>query len=84
MEILNGKSVFLSNYEVLQLLKERQPSFSAPEMRNSYLVASDTIKFLEKSACKNQSPEMFRNLLQCLNKYDLTKTEKLQVYILVA
>lgn len=80
MTILNKRVGFLSNYEVLKHLKELKNN----ESDNFY--TSIRFKKFTNDICNyfNKIPSItldidFKNMIESLNKYDLTKVEKLQI-----
>ncbi|KAL9981090.1 hypothetical protein ACROYT_G009749 [Oculina patagonica] len=86
MEVLNEKAAMLSNYEVYQLLQEteNQSKGDKSKKRQKHLVNLSTIcyearKHLEKTPCKNQSPEIIEEFLKAMQPFNLTRAEKLQL-----
>ncbi|XP_033115597.1 DNA-directed RNA polymerase III subunit RPC9-like isoform X2 [Anneissia japonica] len=74
----------LSNYEVLTLLKDLQSQSDGKRKgtkmhQNLATVSYETMKYLEKTPCKEQTPEIIKNFLLALEPYKLTKAEKLQL-----
>ncbi|XP_071945332.1 DNA-directed RNA polymerase III subunit RPC9-like [Antedon mediterranea] len=84
MEIVDENSAMLSNYEVLTLLKELQSQGDGKRKGNKMhqnlaTVSYETIKYLEKTPCNDQTPEIIKNFLLAVGPYKLTKAEKLQL-----
>ncbi|KAJ7333903.1 hypothetical protein OS493_015997 [Desmophyllum pertusum] len=89
MEVLNEKAAMLSNYEVYQLLQETENQNKGDKSKKSkkrqkHLVNLSTIcyearKHLEKTPCKNQSPEIIEEFLKAVQPFNLTRAEKLQL-----
>lgn len=42
-------------------------------------IAFETMKYLEKTACRNQNAEVIQGFLQAVKEFKLTKAEKLQL-----
>ncbi|XP_012176577.1 DNA-directed RNA polymerase III subunit RPC9 [Bombus affinis] len=78
MEVLKDCSAYLSNYEVLNILQNIK-SNKKQKMKQNQLasITYQTIRYLEETPCKRQTPEKIRGLLQALEPYKLTKCEKL-------
>ncbi|KAK8756241.1 hypothetical protein V5799_001056 [Amblyomma americanum] len=88
MKIIKESSAFLSNYEVLKLLKELQSDKkssgsgkAARTVPNLATVSYETITYLEQTACARQTDEHIEVFLQQLSElpFKLTKIEKLQL-----
>jgi hypothetical protein len=81
MEVVKERSAFLSNYEVYALLKETQRGMKKKSggLQNLATVVYETSQYLETTPCKNQTPEDIESCLKKLQKFQLTKTEKLQL-----
>ena len=88
MEIVNKKAAFLSNYEVYNLLKEVKEKQDSKTNKNAKhqkvdkhlpTVVYESLKYLEKTACVNQTPDAIREFLAKCEQYKLTKIEKLQL-----
>merc|ERR1711962_1073714 len=85
MEVMNSKGAILSNFEVYALLQDL--SHRDPKSRQNFFktqpnlarITFDTIKYLEKTPCKLQSPEIIHDFLLATKDYKLTKAEKLQL-----
>ncbi|XP_063845590.1 DNA-directed RNA polymerase III subunit RPC9-like isoform X1 [Scylla paramamosain] len=82
---VNSKGAVLSNYEVFTLLQEVCQQSSKGKrnitMTQTHLanIAFDTLKYLEKTPCKGQSPEVIHRFLEATKDFKLTKAEKLQL-----
>uniref|UniRef100_G3MKV8 DNA-directed RNA polymerase III subunit RPC9 n=2 Tax=Amblyomma TaxID=6942 RepID=G3MKV8_AMBMU len=90
MKIIKESTAFLSNYEVLKLLKELQSdkkssggggSKAARTVPNLATVSYETITYLEQTACARQTDERIEDFLQQISAlpFKLTKIEKLQL-----
>ncbi|VDI24194.1 DNA-directed RNA polymerase III subunit RPC9-like [Mytilus edulis] len=83
MEVKNDNSAILSNYEVLQLLSDihtgRGQIKPNKHQKNLATITYETVKYLENTPCKNQSPELIQNIMTDLQAFNLTKAEKLQI-----
>ncbi|MGH0157853.1 UNVERIFIED_CONTAM: hypothetical protein FKN15_062463 [Acipenser sinensis] len=76
----------LSNYEVFQLLtdlkeqrKEGLRNKNSTGQQNLNTIMYETLKYLSKTPCKLQSPEIVRDFLTEMIPHKLTKAEKLQL-----
>ncbi|XP_045585308.1 DNA-directed RNA polymerase III subunit RPC9 [Procambarus clarkii] len=85
MEVVNSKGAVLSNCEVYSLLQDlcqqgnkgrRNLTKTQTHLAN---IAYDTLKYLEKTPCRNQNPEIIQSFLQSVKNFKLTKAEKLQL-----
>lgn len=84
MEVVNESAALLSNYEVLTLLEdinEGKNGHKKPnnQQQNLATVCYETLKYLEKTPCKQQSSEAIQQLCKRLEPFRLTKAEKLQL-----
>ncbi|XP_077527819.1 RNA polymerase III subunit I [Haemaphysalis longicornis] len=89
MKIIKESSAFLSNYEVLQLLKEVQgdkktskgKSQQSKSVANLATVTYETVAYLEQTACALQTDENVEAFLEQISAlpFKLTKVEKLQL-----
>ncbi|XP_058020471.1 DNA-directed RNA polymerase III subunit RPC9 isoform X1 [Ahaetulla prasina] len=86
MEVKDGNSALLSNYEVYKLLtdlkqqcKEPGKSKQSVGQQNLNTITYETLKYISKTPCKFQSPEIVRDFLIALKNHKLTKAEKLQL-----
>ncbi|XP_037772461.1 DNA-directed RNA polymerase III subunit RPC9-like [Penaeus monodon] len=84
MEVLNCKGAVLSNCEVYALLQDlcRQEKGRKNMMKTQADLANiafETMKYLEKTACRNQNAEVIQGFLQAVKEFKLTKAEKLQL-----
>lgn len=83
MEVIDDSSAMLSNYEVYSLLTDIQNGTNGqkkPSKHQSNLatISYSTLKFLEKTPCASQNPEIVERFLMALEPFQLTKAEKLQ------
>lgn len=83
MEVKNDNSALLSNYEVMQLLSDIQMGRGQikpnKHQKNLATITYETVKYLENTPCKNQTPEIIDNFMSDLRTFNLTKAEKLQI-----
>uniref|UniRef100_A0A8D0BP12 DNA-directed RNA polymerase III subunit RPC9 n=1 Tax=Salvator merianae TaxID=96440 RepID=A0A8D0BP12_SALMN len=86
MEVKDGNAALLSNYEVFSLLTDlkqqrRETGKSKPSagQQNLNTIMYETLKYLSKTPCKYQNPEVVRSFLVALKNHKLTKAEKLQL-----
>ncbi|XP_021109981.1 DNA-directed RNA polymerase III subunit RPC9 isoform X1 [Heterocephalus glaber] len=82
----DGNSVLLSNYEVFQLLtdlkeqrRESGKNKHSAGQQNLNTITYETLKYLSKTPCRHQSPEIVREFLTAMKSHKLTKAEKLQL-----
>lgn len=78
MEVLKECSAYLSNYEVLDILQNMKAN-KKQKMKQNHLatITYQTIRYLEETPCKRQSPEKIKNFLHAMQPFKLTKCEKL-------
>ncbi|TSL04287.1 DNA-directed RNA polymerase III subunit RPC9 [Bagarius yarrelli] len=76
----------LSNYEVYQLLlelkekrKESVKNKHSTGQQNLNTIMYETLKYLSKTPCAQQSPETVKDFLSAMLPHKLTKAEKLQL-----
>ncbi|XP_039202258.1 DNA-directed RNA polymerase III subunit RPC9 isoform X2 [Crotalus tigris] len=86
MEVKDGNAALLSNYEVYKLLTDlkrqcQEPGKSKQSVgqQNLNTITYETLKYISKTPCKFQSPEIVRDFLIALKNQKLTKAEKLQL-----
>ncbi|XP_045157076.1 DNA-directed RNA polymerase III subunit RPC9-like [Mercenaria mercenaria] len=81
MEVKNDKSAMLSNYEVLNLLSDMHKGQSKQSKLQTNLatISYEITHYLENSACSKQSPELLANFIKALDRFKLTKAEKMQL-----
>uniref|UniRef100_A0ABB0MV70 DNA-directed RNA polymerase III subunit RPC9 n=1 Tax=Homo sapiens TaxID=9606 RepID=A0ABB0MV70_HUMAN len=86
MEVKDANSALLSNYEVFQLLtdlkeqrKESGKNKHSSGQQNLNTITYETLKYISKTPCRHQSPEIVREFLTALKSHKLTKAEKLQL-----
>ncbi|XP_043910162.1 DNA-directed RNA polymerase III subunit RPC9 [Protopterus annectens] len=75
----------LSNFEVFQLLTDLKEQRKGTKNKNSTgqqnlnTIMYETLKYLSKTPCKLQSPEILREFLTAMMDHKLTRAEKLQL-----
>ncbi|XP_049599681.1 DNA-directed RNA polymerase III subunit RPC9 [Syngnathus scovelli] len=86
MEVKNANAAMLSNYEVFQLLtdlkqekKDSGKSKHSAGQQNLNTIMYETLKYLSKTPCSRQRPEMLEAFLSTMMRHKLTKAEKLQL-----
>ncbi|XP_023701203.1 DNA-directed RNA polymerase III subunit RPC9 [Paramormyrops kingsleyae] len=86
MEVKDANAALLSNYEVYQLLadlkeqrKESSKSKHSSGQQNLNTIMYETMKYLAKTPCSRQSPEVVKDFLSAMLPHKLTKAEKLQL-----
>lgn len=84
MNVINERSAFLCNFEVLAFLKDIKEGKNGQtkpgmEQKNLATVTYEMIKYLESSQCGKQTKEDVTSLMEKLKAFKLTKAEKLQV-----
>ncbi|KAF7993855.1 hypothetical protein HCN44_011124 [Aphidius gifuensis] len=79
MEVLNENAAYLSNFEVLKLLRNMKSSGKLNKGSGLATVTYETIKYLEDTACQHQTPEKMKEFLAKVGDYKLTKCEKLMM-----
>ncbi|RVE64007.1 hypothetical protein OJAV_G00142240 [Oryzias javanicus] len=86
MEVKNANAAMLSNYEVFKLLtdlkeqrKDAGKSKHSPGQQDLNTIMYETLKYLSKTPCSRQSPEIVREFLTTMMPQKLTKAEKLQL-----
>ncbi|XP_026465342.1 DNA-directed RNA polymerase III subunit RPC9-like [Ctenocephalides felis] len=79
MEATKVNTAFLSNFEVMEVLKELKLKDSKRKfmMRNFATITYETLKFLEDSPCVLQSKENISDFLKAVEPFNLVKIEKL-------
>ncbi|XP_044312113.1 DNA-directed RNA polymerase III subunit RPC9 isoform X2 [Varanus komodoensis] len=86
MEVKDGNAALLSNYEVYKLLtdlkqqrREAGRSKQGSGQQNLNTIVHETLKYISKTPCQFQSPEIMQGFLAALKNHKLTKAEKLQL-----
>ncbi|XP_030637849.1 DNA-directed RNA polymerase III subunit RPC9 [Chanos chanos] len=86
MEVRDSNAAMLSNYEVYQLLtdlkekrKESGKSKQSSGQQNLNNIMYETLKYLSKTPCSRQNPEIVKGFLTAMLSHKLTKAEKLQI-----
>ncbi|XP_043254461.1 DNA-directed RNA polymerase III subunit RPC9 isoform X2 [Colletes gigas] len=75
---LKDCSAYLSNYEVLDILQNIKANKKQKMKQNQLAtITYQTIRYLEETPCKRQSPEKIKDFLKAIEPYKLTKCEKL-------
>ncbi|XP_048375512.1 DNA-directed RNA polymerase III subunit RPC9 isoform X2 [Sphaerodactylus townsendi] len=86
MEVKDGNAALLSNYEVYKLLtdlkqqrRETGKSKQSSGQQNLNTIMYETLKYISKTPCKYQTPEIVTDFLSAVKNHKLTKAEKLQL-----
>ncbi|XP_041052463.1 DNA-directed RNA polymerase III subunit RPC9 isoform X2 [Carcharodon carcharias] len=86
MEVKDANAAMLSNYEVFKLLtdlkeqrKESGNKKHSAGQQNLNTIMYETLKYLSKTPCKYQTPEIVTEFLTAMLPQKLTKAEKLQL-----
>ncbi|XP_014732047.1 PREDICTED: DNA-directed RNA polymerase III subunit RPC9 [Sturnus vulgaris] len=86
MEVKDANAALLSNFEVYQLLtdlkqqrKESGKTKQSSGQQNLNTIMYETLKYISKTPCRYQSPEIVREFLVAMKDHKLTKAEKLQL-----
>ncbi|XP_078404771.1 DNA-directed RNA polymerase III subunit RPC9 isoform X2 [Cetorhinus maximus] len=86
MEVKDANAAMLSNYEVFKLLtdlkeqrKESGNKKHSAGQQNLNTIMYETLKYLSKTPCKHQTPEIVTEFLTAMLPQKLTKAEKLQL-----
>ncbi|XP_017788041.1 PREDICTED: DNA-directed RNA polymerase III subunit RPC9 [Habropoda laboriosa] len=78
MEVIKECSAYLSNYEVLDILQNIKANKKQKMKQNQLAtITYQTIRYLEETPCKRQTPEKIRSFLKAMEPFKLTKCEKL-------
>ncbi|KAM7139666.1 DNA-directed RNA polymerase III subunit RPC9 isoform 2-T2 [Macrochelys suwanniensis] len=82
----DANAALLSNFEVFQLLtdlkQQRKDSGKHKQssgQQNLNTIMYETLKYISKTPCRFQSPEIVRDFLIAMKGHKLTKAEKLQL-----
>ncbi|TFK12893.1 protein O-mannosyl-transferase 2 [Platysternon megacephalum] len=82
----DANAALLSNFEVFQLLtdlkqlrKDSGKHKQSSGQQNLNTVMYETLKYISKTPCRFQSPEIVRDFLIAMKGHKLTKAEKLQL-----
>uniref|UniRef100_A0A8D0G5T1 DNA-directed RNA polymerase III subunit RPC9 n=1 Tax=Sphenodon punctatus TaxID=8508 RepID=A0A8D0G5T1_SPHPU len=86
MEVKDANAALLSNYEVYKLLtdlkqqrRESGKNKQSSGQQNLNTIMYETLKYITKTPCRFQSPEVLRDFLTAMKGHKLTKAEKLQL-----
>ncbi|XP_030143736.3 DNA-directed RNA polymerase III subunit RPC9 isoform X2 [Taeniopygia guttata] len=80
MEVKDANAALLSNFEVYQLLtdlkqqrKESGKTKQSSGQQNLNTIMYETLKYISKTPCRYQSPEIVREFLVAMKDHKLTK-----------
>jgi DNA-directed RNA polymerase subunit F len=79
MDIINSHSAMLSNYEVYDFITKLPVSSKTDGSQGLATITYETKNYLSSTPCSKQASEKIDALLRNLQKYKLTKAEKLQL-----
>ncbi|KAJ1968060.1 hypothetical protein IWQ62_001476 [Dispira parvispora] len=85
MKVEKSFGPLLSNYEVLELLREQEayqksvPKDQSQVDENVQTIRFEALKYLQDSPCSVQNATAINKAITKLNEYKLTKAEKLQI-----
>ncbi|KAM4875175.1 DNA-directed RNA polymerase III subunit RPC9-like [Thomomys bottae] len=83
MEVKDANFALLCKYEVFQLLTDQkeQPGKNkhSSGQQNLNTITYETLKYISKTPCRHQSPEIVREFLTAWKSHKLTKAEKFQL-----
>lgn len=84
MEVIAENAGLLSNLEVYMLLKDiRAGQVNKQKLHKSQhnlaTITYETVKYLERSPCGQQTPENVASFMKAMKNFNLTKAEKLQL-----
>ncbi|XP_059480348.1 DNA-directed RNA polymerase III subunit RPC9 [Neocloeon triangulifer] len=80
MEIVPDEEVLLSNFEVLQILKESQSTTGVKNRKDPLAtIRYETLEYFKRSPCYVQNEECIKSLVTALKPYKLTKREFLSI-----
>lgn len=80
MDVINDNVALLSNYEVFSVLREmylhRRPDAGLQQLAT---VSYETLRYLEMTPCRKQSPDSLAAFARAVASFSLTKAERLQL-----
>ncbi|KAK5640962.1 hypothetical protein RI129_009509 [Pyrocoelia pectoralis] len=80
MEIVNSNSSQLSNYEVLKHLQQLKDGRKKDKRQGQLAtITYETLRYLENTPCNQQTPETITTCLKALERFNLSKNEKLMI-----
>ncbi|XP_043273176.1 DNA-directed RNA polymerase III subunit RPC9 isoform X1 [Venturia canescens] len=79
MEVLKETAAHLSNYEVLEILKGLKSNKTQKSRNQLATITYQTVRCLEETPCKEQTPEKICSFLKAVETFNLTKSEKLML-----
>jgi len=83
MEIVDEHAGILTNFEVLQVLKDVQASrngYRKPNKNQQHAtILYSSLKYLHNTPCTHQQPEVIKEFNEAVNGFNLTKAERLQL-----
>ncbi|XP_005177883.1 DNA-directed RNA polymerase III subunit RPC9 [Musca domestica] len=79
MEIVNPCFSVLSNFEVLESLKNIKDTKKKYGLRNLATITYETLQYLEESPCKHQNRDVICAFIKDMQPYKLTTNELLMM-----
>jgi len=80
MDVVNDNVALLSNFEVFSVLREmylhRRPDSGLQQLAT---VSYETLRYLEMTPCRKQTPESLATFARDVAPFSLTKAERLQL-----
>ncbi|XP_055389984.1 DNA-directed RNA polymerase III subunit RPC9-like, partial [Condylostylus longicornis] len=77
MEVVDARYSALTNFEVLEILRNMKDIKKTPGLRN---LATTTYEFLEESSCKNQTKEGIQAFISEIKQFKFTRNECLMLF----
>ncbi|XP_055389546.1 DNA-directed RNA polymerase III subunit RPC9-like [Condylostylus longicornis] len=79
MEVVDARYSALTNFEVLEILRNMKDIKKKPGLRNLATITYETLQFLEESPCKNQTKEGIQAFLSKIKQFKFTRNECLML-----
>ncbi|KAF5269585.1 hypothetical protein FQR65_LT05923 [Abscondita terminalis] len=80
MEITNSNSAQLSNFEVMKHLQKLKDGRKKDKRQGQLAtITYETLRYLENTPCKQQTPESIVACMKALEPFNLNKSEKLML-----
>lgn len=81
MDVINDNAALLSNYEVFSVLRSRyhKRQLESEACKQLATISYETLRYLEKTPCRFQSPEVLENFGRAVEPFKLMKAERLQL-----
>ena len=84
MEVIDENAGMISNFEVLEVLKDIKEGVSGHKkpgknQTNLATILYSTLKYLEKTPCNDQNRDNIAEFMTAVEPFKLTQAEKLQL-----